>query len=653
MSTKLNQDYKDALKPASISLIILIIILIIGYQFPWLKNIKDISSYVPLHTFLETISIVVSVMTFGICWGIKIKDRASNFLIIATMFLGVALLDFLHVISFKGMPDFITASGREKGIYFWLAARSLSAFSLIILSLRPWSTFRFNNTRWIILFSVLTYVAIVTWIGLWHFQVFPRTFVEGVGLTKFKIYFEYLIFSVYILSIFFFYRRMNILRSYDVVSLFIASSIMAMSELFFTLYIEVSDIYNVVGHIYKVIAYAYVYKSIYLESITIPTARLIDSHKALEEEITERKKVQSELSQNEKLLSAILYTLPVGVFVKDIKNDFKYKIWNKFSENLFGISSEKLIGKTDFEIFNQENAQKQREYDLEACKRNEIIEIPEEITQNHNGKIILHTRKTIILDPLGKPLFLVGISDDITDIKLANDELHKALSARDEFLIMASHELKTPITSLKIRLQILQRQKNIDPNIADQLEIILTQTDRLTKLINTILDVSRIQSGKFSVDLSPMNLNQSIGDVLDQFTEEIKNSQCNISVDIPSITIVTWDKARIEQVITNLLSNAIKYAPASNITITVTQDQNTTTLAIKDTGPGIPQSKQQLLFKRFERVGAPLSVSGLGLGLYISKQIIEAMTGTIKVESQVGKGSTFIINIPNNPKISM
>jgi len=424
---------------------------------------------------------------------------------------------------------------------------------------------------------------------------------------------------------------------------------MAMSEFFLTLYTDIADLYNILGHIYKVMAYSYLYKSIFIDTIQVPLIRLNESNKNLETEILDRRKIENKLSESEELLATILYTLPVGVFVKDINKNFVYKMWNKFAENLLGIEAKELIGKDDYAIFPNEIADSFRRKDLEASQVLGVVEIPEQVVQSKNGPIILHTRKTIIRDKSGRPLFLIGVSEDITDIKKVTDDLRSALNARDEFLIIASHELKTPITSLKLRLQIMQKNPSLDQKIAKEIEIVLAQTDRLTKLINTILDVSRIQTGKFILELEALNLANLINEVVEQFDEQLKNSNCMLSMNIPPDINVNWDKARFEQVISNLISNSIKYAPTSDISIRAIQDESKTTLTIKDSGPGISKDKQALLFTRFERAGAPMSVSGLGLGLYISKQIIEALTGTIRVESEEGKGASFIIEIPNNP----
>lgn len=646
---QLDQSYKTTLKPVLRLLFILLIILIVSIFIPEAHIAKGLYAYVPLHTFLETISILASMMIFSVCWTVNIKERERNFLILASVFFGVGLIDFLHVLSFEGMPDFVTSSGREKGIMFWLAARILSSAGLLIIAVLPWKPLLNRRTRWIILGIVLVVVFIVAWIGLWHFDLMPRTFIEGIGLTRFKIYTEYFITLIYSLSAFLFFKQMNNRRRYDVVGLFSASCIMAMSELFFTLYTDIADLYNLLGHIYKVIAYGHLYKSIFIDTIQIPLFQLNESNKKLEMEIFDRQKIENRLSENEELLSTILHTLPVGVFVKDISKNFVYKMWNKFAENLLGIDAKELIGKNDYEIFPIENADFIRRKDLEASQTPGVVEIPEQVLQSKNGAIILHTRKTTIRDKLGKPLFLIGVSEDVTDIKKVTDDLRNALNARDEFLIIASHELKTPITSLKLRLQIMQKNSSLDHKIANEIDVVLGQVDRLTRLINTILDVSRIQTGKFNLELEAFNLAYTINKLMEQFDEQLKNSNCKLSIIIPQDINVFWDKSRIEQVLSGLISNSIKYAPSSVITIHAIQDESKTTMTITDSGPGISKDRQGLLFTRFERAGASISVSGLGLGLYISKQIIEALGGTIRIESDEGKGISVIVVIPNKP----
>lgn len=565
-------------------------------------------------------------MVFAFCWGIDIKERPNNFLFLSSIFFGVALLDFLHTISFKGMPRFITPSGAEKAINFWLSARLLSSVGLLIVSIRPWKKRQSEVNRWKILLIILAIVAIDTWIVLYHPDWIPHTYIEGKGLTDFKKIFEYFIIALNLLTAFLFLKSMNEKRNYDVTGLFTCCIVLAISEFFFTIYINVTDFYNLVGHIYKCIAYAFVYRSVFLDSIRI----IIDR-----------------LNQNERLLSTILETLPVAVFVKDLQKGFQFKIWNKFAEKIYSMKAEEIIGKTDYDFFSKAEADWFRKKDAEAIQKHEVIDIPEEYIHTKHGLVTVHTKKTTVKDESGNPLFLLGVSEDISAIKEITSNLENAIQSRDEFLIIASHELKTPITTLKLRLQIMQRHYASNEQIMADTKILLKQVDRLIRLMNSILDVSRIQSGKFSLNIAPMNLNDTITGIIDQLNEQLVSAHCEIHFELKSTMIRNWDQARIEQIFINLISNSIKYAPGSKISIGVSADSRTTTIEYKDYGPGIPKEKQSLVFERFERAGAPLSISGLGLGLFICKKIVEALNGTIRLESEAGKGTKFIIELPN------
>lgn len=653
---KIHQSYQARLKPTVRSLVLLIFILLISCLFPPLQIVRDIVGYPPFYVLLETISVIVSMMVFAVCWGVQAKDRPGNFLVLATIFLGVGLIDLLHTISYESVHMFATPFHPEIAIQFGLAARGLTAIGLLVVAVLPWQALRNNKTRWIILSLILMIVAIVAWVVLLHSGWIPSSFIEDRGLTNFKISSEYFLIVLYLLCAFLFFRQMNKPRLYDVVGLLAASSIMAMSEFLLTLYVDVNDVFYGLGHIYKVIAYFYIYQSIFMDSIKLPYKQLNESNKKLEQlnkkleqEILDRNKIEEQLADSEGLLSSILHTLPVAVFAKDIKKGFEYRLWNKFAEKLYGLKAEDLIGKFDYDFFSKEDADGFRARDIEACKGGqEIIEIPEMIVQTKNGSVILHTRKTIVRDTSGEPLFLVGVSEDISEIKRVTDNLRNALNARDEFLIIASHELKTPITSLKLRLQIMQRHFSVDEKMTNEIGVVVNQVNQLTKLINSILDVARIQSGKLILELAHVNLAEAVTEMLKQFAEQLANSNCQVEVKIsPEITGL-WDEDRIELVLTNLLSNSIKYAPGSKISILATRDEKKTTLIIKDSGPGIPKEKQALLFNRFERAGAPISASGLGLGLFICKKIVEALGGTIRVESQESLGASFIIELPNS-----
>lgn len=257
-------------------------------------------------------------------------------------------------------------------------------------------------------------------------------------------------------------------------------------------------------------------------------------------------------------------------------------------------------------------------------------------------------------DSRGNYIGYAGTVFDIHDLKMFEAELKEAVLARDEFLSIASHELKTPLTSLRIQAQLHQRMiRKKDPNAysPENVNGIIHQTEkqvsRLTRLVDDMLDVSRIRSGNLNVKRERFNL----GELADEVVERLRGQFESGSSPMPEVTLKgdtngNWDRLRIEQVITNLLTNAIRYGNKKPIALTVESLGQNVRLAVKDQGIGIEESQRDKIFGRFERLVDANEVSGLGLGLFISKQIVIAHNGKIWFESEPGKGSTFFVELP-------
>ena len=235
----------------------------------------------------------------------------------------------------------------------------------------------------------------------------------------------------------------------------------------------------------------------------------------------------------------------------------------------------------------------------------------------------------------------------------------QAIETRNQFLSIASHELNTPITSLKLHLQLIGKslqstkeetavlgkfRKSIDASIG--------QVNRLITLVQVLLDVSHIQSGKFVFNYGPVNVSEMASEIVERHSEILANYDCTLSADIAPGLQAVWDKTRIEQVFINLITNAIKYAPGK-IELKVFDDGPNVRISVKDFGKGIPANKLDTIFDRFERVSNNNSIGGLGLGLFIVKQIIEGHRGTIGIVSEVGKGSCFSVTLPKKAQLEM
>lgn len=245
-------------------------------------------------------------------------------------------------------------------------------------------------------------------------------------------------------------------------------------------------------------------------------------------------------------------------------------------------------------------------------------------------------------DENGNMVTVLSISRDITIIRQQEKE-------KDAFLAMITHELKTPITSAKLLAQMLQKSPTLtnDKKKADQIKKIDTQLDKLTKLIDDLLDATRIGAGKMQFHKKSFNFSELLEEVINE-VKETNNSHPIILKELQEVKIF-GDKDRIGQVLLNLLSNAIKYSPDSlPVTVSTHLEDQHLVCCVQDSGPGIPKEKQEKLFQKFSRLTEKNHADspGLGLGLYISAEIIKQEGGSIWVESDKGKETTFCFTLP-------
>jgi signal transduction histidine kinase len=227
-----------------------------------------------------------------------------------------------------------------------------------------------------------------------------------------------------------------------------------------------------------------------------------------------------------------------------------------------------------------------------------------------------------------------------------------AVRARDEFLAVASHELKTPLTPLWVSIQTLQRlasrgqlAKLPEQRLGDALRGADGQIRRLVGLVDDLLDISRITSRRLKLKLEPVPLAATVREVVERHRSELAQSGCAVAWGAMDEAIGRWDRIRIEQVLTNLLTNAMKYAPGP-IDIAIASDGAVARLSVRDHGAGIAQEDQDRIFLPFERAVSYLNATGFGLGLYIVRQIVDAHGGAVRLTSAPGAGTTFVIELP-------
>ncbi|MCP3099639.1 CHASE domain-containing protein [Myxococcus sp. K15C18031901] len=230
-------------------------------------------------------------------------------------------------------------------------------------------------------------------------------------------------------------------------------------------------------------------------------------------------------------------------------------------------------------------------------------------------------------------------------------EAQAAVRVRDEFLSVAAHELRTPLTSLKLQLQLLFRQLRQEARLdAGRLERSMEtcerQTTRLSQLIDSLLDVSRLTSGRMELQLEELDLGEVVRELAQRFESEAQAAGVRLSVDASERILGRWDRLRLEQVITNLVSNALKYGHGAPVDVRVRGDTDVARLEVEDRGIGVAPEDARRIFDRFERAVSSRHYGGLGLGLFITRQLVEALGGRIAVESRPGQGSVFTVTLP-------
>jgi len=250
-------------------------------------------------------------------------------------------------------------------------------------------------------------------------------------------------------------------------------------------------------------------------------------------------------------------------------------------------------------------------------------------------------------------LALASELSDRAAIALDNARLYRdaqeAIRLRDEFLSIASHELNTPVTTIQLTVQALRRSAATSPGaIAPPLARVERQVRKLARQISELLDVSRITVGRMDVEVEDVDLTAVVRDVADRLADDLSQADCRLVLHTDGAVVGRWDGVRLEQVVTNLLANAIKFGAGRPIEVSIGEAAGTARLVVRDEGIGLPADRLPYVFDRFERAVPARAYGGLGLGLglYIARSIVEALGGSIRVESAIGAGATFTVELP-------
>lgn len=371
------------------------------------------------------------------------------------------------------------------------------------------------------------------------------------------------------------------------------------------------------------------------------------------QDVTDRVQANRRLAEREELFRSFFNVAGVGIVQTDIASG-RFLRANKKMQSIVGYSEPELQQMTFVDLTHPEDRTREvqafRDF-IDGTKSSYSVE--KRYIRKDGQFIWASLNVELVRDASGTPKTMLGAVQDITDQRRSEDQLKEAVRSRDEFLSIASHELKTPLTSLKLQTQMRGRnldKGNLNVFTPDRLRKMTDadskQIDRLSRLIDDMLDISRISTGKLAIQRERFDLCTLAADVLEHYRPQFQATNSPVTLICDAPVVGEWDRFRIEQVITNLFTNAIRYGAGKPVEVSVGSVDFRAVISVKDQGIGVAKEHQSRIFERFERAVSASEISGLGLGLYIARQIVEMHDGTIRVESELGKGATFIVELP-------
>ena len=385
-------------------------------------------------------------------------------------------------------------------------------------------------------------------------------------------------------------------------------------------------------------------------------------------DVERRRALEAERDRAAQLLRAFIDAVPGVVYAKD--RGGRMLVANRGVTELIGKSPEEYLGKTDLEFLDRKDqAEVVMATDRRIMESGQAETLEEEVSYPDGRRAVWLSTKAPFRDANGSVIGLVGSSIDITarrdaeaalrqrtdQLTEAQKHLEKALKTRDEFLSIASHELKTPLTSIRLQTQSIRmaiakgKPEVYSPERVNRLvEQTDKQTLRLTRLVEDMLDISRVRSGRLKIEAEQFDFCEMVKEVIERMKPQLLEAHGSAPL-VTTCGCVSghWDRTRLEQVLTNLLTNAMRYGGGKPVEIRVSRpDADRVRLSVSDGGIGVAKEDQERIFNRFERAVDANEVSGLGLGLSISRELVHAHNGRIWVESELGQGATFHVELP-------
>jgi PAS domain S-box-containing protein len=368
-------------------------------------------------------------------------------------------------------------------------------------------------------------------------------------------------------------------------------------------------------------------------------------------ELERRQRDEALLRSEERFRLLIDAVEDYAIFMLDPQG--RVTTWNSGAERLKGYTAKEIIGQ-HFERFRVDDEIRQGRcaQELQQAAREGRVESEGWRRRKDGSRFWAYVVLTAIRNARGELVGFAKVTRDLTERHRLDDErlqrahAEEAVRLRDEFLSIASHELKTPLTTVQIELQGLQELTAGDERLAKRIGRAARNADRLAALIESLMDVSRFAVGGLTLKPEPIDLSELISQLVDSLRPSAAKAGCQLTFSTPGPIHGWWDRLRLEQVVLNLCANAFKYGAGKPVALSLSRADEQAVIEISDAGTGIPERDLARIFGRFERAASQRHYGGLGLGLYVSREIVEGHHGTISARNLPEGGARFTVKLP-------
>lgn len=644
---------------------ILMNIFITGILFFWGIKIA-LSNYLLFHISIEMFCTLISFGILVITLNASSNSKNASYIFLGIGYGFVGFIDIIHALSYKGMGIFEGVITSNITIQLWIVGMYMEAATILIsfiLAYKPSKSINLMKVFWS--FFIVTAIIILT---IFKSNVFPRCFIEGVGLTSFKIISENIIVILLICSIVLLFKIRKRLDSSIIVFMALSIIFTVISELCFMAYNDIYGIVNILGHNFKAISFYYIYKSIIEVGLKNPYKTLFDQFNDVNEklkiEFNQRMSWEEKILENSECYDLLIESSKDAIF---IHVNGKIIFANDALIKLIGASSLKQVIDREVIMLWPKNIRENiRKHIRDRCSGKFPKAVYETEILKCTGEVIDTEVRATSFNYKGSDAVLVIFRDitsqkQVEKLKIDIYEKDKKLRETEEFnkLITEffsniSHELKTPLNVILGAVQVMKlNYRDEDHHYNKQnnyLNIIKQNCYRLLRLVNNIIDLSKIDSGFLNLNLSNHNIINVTEEITLSVSEYIESKGVALIFDTNvEEKVMAIDPDKIERIMLNLLSNAIKFTNTGDeIRVNIVDKNDRIFISVEDTGVGIPEDKLQMIFERFGQVEKTIkrNKEGSGIGLSLVESLVDLHGGNISVRSRLGEGSEFVIELP-------